>query len=1002
LVATLLLGACFLLLNLGARALWTDEAETALLARNIQRFDLPRAFDGVNYVSQSLVAGREDFNESGIWVLSPWLQLYVTAGSFALFGSSPGAARLPFALIALASVWMIYRLALIALRDRRIARLAALLLVFCIPFLLHARQARYYALVMFLATAAIASYLRFLDRRPRAAVWLVLSIALLFHASYAAWLPIAAGLAIHAALFARSRIGLRHAAAIGAGVLALVAPWALYARIDRSSSLIDPSHFAFNLLNFAITLNHYVLPLAWIAVAWALARFARTGAAQGPARMLPQPLLGVVLCLVASNLLFASVNANYFFRYVIQLVPLLVLVHAALLIRVVDLLRDRFGVTAGRVALLALVPVALVTTLPSLPVFPLLQALESLAPREPWADDPLLRRPRADFASPRSEIFDFLHEITHPYRGPDAGIAEFLSAHADPSDVVFMEYGDLPLIFATGLAVRGGTQGVPYSGQPDWIVARAFESPDGLRRFAREHGYREHILDVVDTRWENQPDPYSHKFREEPATRAGNGGYRPIAVYSHPRKQAASTPSPDELQVPVPQGALPPARAGDPPNVLLISLDSLRADRVVDWAAHFSESTRLARLASASTLFALCRTVSPGTASAAASLLTGRNPRDLGTPGPTRASPAGVPTLASLLRATGYQSAAVLPNVTLPEELGLAAGFDRWLAPPAGIARREDFAVTREARHWLLSRSGSQPWLLWVHLNAAHGPYRAAINPFGSMAPFAARVRVEAPSKPNALRVLTDNSGRGGVPAYQFVGGASLEAQYRRLHDVGTLVGDFYVGELLDTLQVLSADPNTIVAVVGTHGESLGEAGVDFNHGENLDDSALRVPLIIHVPGQVPAVVGDPVSILDVLPTLLALVGSPLPPHLDGVDLAAIWRGGRMPTERPGVPSVLDPPQGPEARVAVSGRRYRVERDAAGAVQTIELPDPALQTGADPVGTDAERAALLGELERIEAREPAGSGPPILLTAERRAALVSLGYVAERLRAVTE
>jgi membrane-anchored protein YejM (alkaline phosphatase superfamily) len=167
------------------------------------------------------------------------------------------------------------------------------------------------------------------------------------------------------------------------------------------------------------------------------------------------------------------------------------------------------------------------------------------------------------------------------------------------------------------------------------------------------------------------------------------------------------------------------------------------------------------------------------------------------------------------------------------------------------------------------------------------------------MAPFAARVRPETPPDRTALRVITDNSGRGGVLAYQVVGGASSAAQYRRLHDVRTLAGDFYVGEFLDTLKVLSADPKTIVAVVGTHGESLGEAGVEFNHGENLDESALWVPLIIHAPGQAPAVVADPVSILDVMPTLLALAGSQIPPHLDGVDLAAIWRPGRMPQAAP-------------------------------------------------------------------------------------------------------
>ena len=138
------------------------------------------------------------------------------------------------------------------------------------------------------------------------------------------------------------------------------------------------------------------------------------------------------------------------------------------------------------------------------------------------------------------------------------------------------------------------------------------------------------------------------------------------------------------------------------------------------------------------------------------------------------------------------------------------------------------------------------------------------------------------------------------------------------------------------------------------------------------------------------------------LPTLLTLVGAAPPAQVDGVDLAAIWRGGEIPTERPGVMSMLDAPQGPEALLAVSGRRYRVERAAAGAVRTVEVAHSASQIGDTPAETDAEPAALIRELARIEAHAPANAGPPIPLTPARRAALVSLGYVAERLPAATE
>ena len=539
LLLVLALGAVFLLTNLGATSLWTDEAETACLARNILRFGVPKAFDGVNYVSQRVVAGREDFNDSLVWVLSPWLQLYVAAASFGALGVGNLAARLPFALVGIANLWMVYRLAMVIFADRRIARLAALLLVFCIPFLLHMRQGRYYALVVFLTMAVVWAYLRLLEGRRGSAALLVSSIALLFHSNYGVCLPAVAALGVHAALFARSRIHLGEALTVGAGVLALTAPFALYAQIYRTSSLLDLRYFRFNLLNFLITINNYVLPFSLALVVSAL-RFAARRSPPPPSVAavvsVSRPGVALVLLIVAATLLSASMSANYFFRYAINLVPLLVLIHAALWIELADRVGARFGSRVGKTLLWALVPITLFTTLTAQPVFPLLRALESRAPREPWADDPLLRRPRAEYARLSSEIFDFLYEITHPFRGPDSAIADFLNSHAQPGDVVAVQYGDVPLIFSTGLTVRGPNQGVPFPREPDWIVPRAFESPTSLTRFAREHGYREYVLDVADTFWENQPDPYSHKFRSEPVGKPGAGGYPPIVVYGRSRR----------------------------------------------------------------------------------------------------------------------------------------------------------------------------------------------------------------------------------------------------------------------------------------------------------------------------------------------------------------------------------------------------------------------------------------------------------------------------------
>src|SRR5688572_23156108 len=133
--------AVLLLTGLSRRDLWSDEAHTAIFARAILREGLPVGFDGLNSASTEVGA---DLDAKGLLRWSPWLQYYVAALSFAVFGEGTAAARLPFALVGLLCVpltwWWTRRL----FERDDLARLAAALLAFHVPFLLHARQARWY------------------------------------------------------------------------------------------------------------------------------------------------------------------------------------------------------------------------------------------------------------------------------------------------------------------------------------------------------------------------------------------------------------------------------------------------------------------------------------------------------------------------------------------------------------------------------------------------------------------------------------------------------------------------------------------------------------------------------------------------------------------------------------------------------------------------------------------------------------------------------------------
>ncbi|TDJ17257.1 MAG: hypothetical protein E2O69_08975, partial [Deltaproteobacteria bacterium] len=175
------LAACLLLTNLGNQSLWQDEAQTALLARTILEHGVPHGHDGRNHFSQEL--GIE-YGADGVWKWHTWLSFYAVAGSFALLGPTTLAARLPFALFGLLTVWLTGVAGQVLWRDSRSAWLSAVLLTLSVPFLILSRQSRYYALASLLCLAGLVLYRR-LGPGRRAPAWgLFLVATLLFHTHY--------------------------------------------------------------------------------------------------------------------------------------------------------------------------------------------------------------------------------------------------------------------------------------------------------------------------------------------------------------------------------------------------------------------------------------------------------------------------------------------------------------------------------------------------------------------------------------------------------------------------------------------------------------------------------------------------------------------------------------------------------------------------------------------------------------------------------------------------
>ncbi len=160
-----------------------DEPDTAMFARNILKFGVPTAWDGTNLAITNLVVGKDFLNH-----VHPWLPYYLVAMFFRLFGESVWAARFPFILFSIAGIPIFYHFALSITKKKEVSLLATMAFVLCVPYILYAYQARYYAIVTFAGLVMAFSSFHFRDRLW-ARVSFIAAATLFFHSNYAVFAP---------------------------------------------------------------------------------------------------------------------------------------------------------------------------------------------------------------------------------------------------------------------------------------------------------------------------------------------------------------------------------------------------------------------------------------------------------------------------------------------------------------------------------------------------------------------------------------------------------------------------------------------------------------------------------------------------------------------------------------------------------------------------------------------------------------------------------------------
>ncbi len=296
-------------------------------------------------------------------------------------------------------------------------------------------------------------------------------------------------------------------------------------------------------------------------------------------------------------------------------------------------------------------------------------------------------------------------------------------------------------------------------------------------------------------------------------------------------------------------------KAGD--NLLVITLDTTRADRIGAYGYAQAETPHIDALARSGILFSSAYTSVPLTLPSHATLFTGREPfvhgvRNNG----SYALPADENTLAEVMTAGGFGTYAVVASFVLHSKFGLDQGFENYddsldYNAPAGTLRTEIDASRVYARfkNWLDQASG-RPFFAWVHFFDPHSPY-------------------DPP--------------------------AEFKSRFEDPYDGEIAYADVYVGKIVADLRAKGLLEKTLIVVAGDHGEAFGEHK-EFGHGIFCYEEGIRVPLIFSHPslsGSGPRRVDQAVRLVDVMPTLLELFGEKSPPNLQGQSFAPLLAAGK-------------------------------------------------------------------------------------------------------------
>lgn len=343
---------------------------------------------------------------------------------------------------------------------------------------------------------------------------------------------------------------------------------------------------------------------------------------------------------------------------------------------------------------------------------------------------------------------------------------------------------------------------------------------------------------------------------------------------------------------------------GRPHNLILISLDTLRADRLDLYGYDRETAPNLTRFAQRGVVFGDVVTAAPWTLPSHVTMFTGMYPTSHGVTNSRHKIAPHTRVIAELLQQRGYRNFAYTGGGNMARRFGFDRGFELY-KPDPGVSRYdvENFSYTvAKAKSTIQSLKDDEPYFLFLHTFDIHCPY-APPEPYYSMF-----------NSPGAKETRTDACG-GGI--YTQEGFTKDHARYvSDRYDGGIRWVDDALGELFSFLEAEGQLENTVVVITSDHGEEFLEHG-RIGHTESLFRELLMVPLVIVAPGFAQGTVPIPVSLVDLYPTLLELLGVPVPSETQGMSLVPFMRG-ELPAEPPRAFQFSELDRGVKLRSALS------------------------------------------------------------------------------------